>query len=153
MKVISAWFCPDSYKCCTFCMLISMFLNVLLMVHYTRQMLLTSIVARQRVNDRNRRAEQREGPREGVSPLIINTLFSSYIVGYRYNLCYRTLSDYTQYLNTWNDGQARRPMNLYMKCHYRNVEDDGKGQFTCKPCLSFFTGFSFFQVCHVLFFI
>ena len=53
-----------------------MFLNVLLMVLYTRQMLLTSIVARQRVNDRNRRAEQREGPREGVSPLIFNTLFS-----------------------------------------------------------------------------
>ena len=73
-------------------MLISMFLNVLLMVHYTRQMLLTSILARQRVNDRNRRAEQREGPREGVSLLIFNTLFSSYIASsYRYNLCYRTL--------------------------------------------------------------
>ena len=153
MKVISAWYCPDSYKCCTFCMLISMFLNVLLMVLYTRQMLLTSIVARQRVNDRNRRAEQREGPREGVSPLIFNTLFSSYIVAIAiiYVIEHWLHTIYKHMAR--NDGQARRPMNLYMKCHYRNVEDDGKGQFTCKPCLSFFTSFSFFQVCHVLFFI
>ena len=45
-------------------------------------------LTRQRVNDRNRCAEQLEGPREGVSPVSINiTLFSS---SYRYNLCYNT---------------------------------------------------------------
>ena len=35
-------------------------------------------LARQLVNDRNRHAEQHEGPREGVSPVSINiTLFGS----------------------------------------------------------------------------
>ena len=43
-------------------------------------------LARQIANDRNRRAEQHEGPREGVSPVSINiTLFGS---SCHYNLCY-----------------------------------------------------------------
>ena len=43
-------------------------------------------LARQRANDRIRRAKQQEGPREGVSPVSINiTLFIS---SYHYLLCY-----------------------------------------------------------------
>ena len=39
-------------------------------------------LARQRVNDRIRRAKQQEGPREGVSPVSINIIL--FISSYRY---------------------------------------------------------------------
>ena len=41
-------------------------------------------LARQRANDRNRRAKQCEGPKEGVSPFSINSSSCCY------NLCYNT---------------------------------------------------------------
>ena len=61
--------------------------------------------SRRRANDRIRRAKHQEGPREGVSPVSINiTLFIS---SYRYYAI--THTDYTQYINTCNRGQARTP--------------------------------------------
>ena len=57
-----------------------------------------SWLARQRVNDRNRCAEQCEGPREGVSHLI-----SVVAIAIIYAI---THTDCTQYINTCNHGQA-----------------------------------------------
>ena len=58
---------------------------------------------RRRANDRIRRAKQREGPREGVSPVSISiTLFIS---SYRYYAI--TNTDYTQYYINTCSGAVR----------------------------------------------
>ena len=65
-------------------------------------------LARQRANDRIRRAKQQEGPREGVSPVSINiTLFIS-------SYCYYAIThtDYTQYINTCNPRSGSPPTML-----------------------------------------
>ena len=54
-------------------------------------------LARQRANDRNRRAKQCEGPREWV-PLVVVAVVIIYAI---------THTDYTQYINTYNHSQAR----------------------------------------------
>ena len=63
-------------------------------------------LARQRANDRIRRAKQREGPREGVSPVSISiTLFIS-----SYGYYATTNTDYTQYyINTCNGAVRLAP--------------------------------------------
>ena len=66
-------------------------------------------MARQRVNDRIRCEKQREGQREGVSPVSISiTLFIS---SYRYYAI--TNTDYTQYyINTCNGTVRLAPTML-----------------------------------------
>ena len=70
-------------------------------------------LARQRANDRIRRAKQREGPREGVSPVSISiTLFIS---SYRYYAI--TNTDYTQYyINTCNGAVRLVPHDACSIC-------------------------------------
>ena len=70
-------------------------------------------LASQRANDRIRRAKQREGPREGVSPVSISiTLFIS---SYRYYAI--TNIDYTQYyINTCNGAVRLAPHDACSIC-------------------------------------